>query len=194
MADQPSYKSLDACDFFADGRSGRPLVPGTVPRGYLKADTGFWTGRRKAATGEQNPATGVTQAELRPNIQPNIPPNQPKPIDEKTLLRPVRDQFSFPITEKIVQHGYQRFMIYCVVCHDPLGTGHGSLFSAAIRAASLSHRSPPQLAGGPLVRGDQRGLRFHAVVRRTDSRSRPLGHRGLPVRCKQASIGTIRRL
>jgi len=123
MADQPSYKPLDACNFFVDGRSARPLVPGTVPRGYLKADTAFWTGRRTAAAGEQDLDTGITEAQLRAAIQPK----EPQSIDEKALYAEFVDEFPFPITEPIVKHGFDRYMIYCVVCHDPLGTGHGKI-------------------------------------------------------------------
>ena len=33
MARQPSYRPLQPSSFFEDGRSARPLVEGTVPRG-----------------------------------------------------------------------------------------------------------------------------------------------------------------
>jgi mono/diheme cytochrome c family protein len=45
MADQPRYRPLQASAFFADGRSARPLVPGTVPRGEVQADAQLVTGR-----------------------------------------------------------------------------------------------------------------------------------------------------
>jgi mono/diheme cytochrome c family protein len=45
MADQPSYRPLQASEFFADGRSARPLVPGTVARGALQADAHLYSGR-----------------------------------------------------------------------------------------------------------------------------------------------------
>jgi mono/diheme cytochrome c family protein len=45
MADQPRYGPLQASDFFADGRSARPLVPGTLPRGALQADVHLYTGK-----------------------------------------------------------------------------------------------------------------------------------------------------
>jgi len=45
MADQPRYKPLAESTFFGDDRSARPLVPGTVPRGYLNADDRFYTGK-----------------------------------------------------------------------------------------------------------------------------------------------------
>ena len=39
MAVQPSYRPQSPSDFFADGRSTRPTVPGTVARGQLAART-----------------------------------------------------------------------------------------------------------------------------------------------------------
>ena len=44
MHDQPRYEPFEASAFFADGRSVRPLVPGTVARGQLQTDTHFSTG------------------------------------------------------------------------------------------------------------------------------------------------------
>ncbi len=37
------------------------------------------------------------------------------------------ETFPFPVTLDVVKHGQNRFMIYCVVCHDALGTGHGKI-------------------------------------------------------------------
>jgi mono/diheme cytochrome c family protein len=45
MADQPRYKPLAKSTFFGDDRSARPLVPGTVAQGQLKADERFYTGK-----------------------------------------------------------------------------------------------------------------------------------------------------
>jgi cytochrome c553 len=44
MQDQPRLKPLRRSDFYEDGRSSRPLVPGTVARGQLRDDTYFYTG------------------------------------------------------------------------------------------------------------------------------------------------------
>ena len=44
MATQPRYNPLRASTFFGDGRSARPLVAGTVARGYLRADEKLYTG------------------------------------------------------------------------------------------------------------------------------------------------------
>jgi hypothetical protein len=44
MHDQPSYQPLERSDFFGDGQASRPLLTGTVPRGYLKQDELLHTG------------------------------------------------------------------------------------------------------------------------------------------------------
>ena len=45
MANQPKNKPLSESDFFADGRSARPIPEGTVARGQLRADKVFYTGK-----------------------------------------------------------------------------------------------------------------------------------------------------
>jgi len=45
MQDQPKYLPLSESAFFADGRSERPPVEGTVARGQLDANVGYQTGR-----------------------------------------------------------------------------------------------------------------------------------------------------
>lgn len=49
MHDTPRYEPYEKSDFFADGRSARPLVAGTVARGHLREDTPAATGRMGAA-------------------------------------------------------------------------------------------------------------------------------------------------
>ncbi len=45
MHNQPRYKPLGGSAFFEDGRASRPLVEGTVPRGYARTDEHFYTGK-----------------------------------------------------------------------------------------------------------------------------------------------------
>src|SRR5262249_15384789 len=47
MAHQPAYRPLERSPFFADERSARPLVEGTVARGELRLGP-FFTGRKPA--------------------------------------------------------------------------------------------------------------------------------------------------
>src|SRR5690348_14286719 len=54
MAQQPRYRPLQPSDLFDDGRSARPLVPGTVAHGfdgdtdYLREDRHFYEGLKPA--------------------------------------------------------------------------------------------------------------------------------------------------
>jgi hypothetical protein len=45
MHDQPKYRPLRPSAFFADGRSSRPVVEGTVARGELDLVPGHATGK-----------------------------------------------------------------------------------------------------------------------------------------------------
>ncbi len=45
MQDEPRYKPLAHSEFFADGRSARPMVDGTVARGHLRIDEARYTGK-----------------------------------------------------------------------------------------------------------------------------------------------------
>ena len=45
MHDQPKFKPYAKSDFYADQRSARPLVDGTIARGHLNQDTMLVTGK-----------------------------------------------------------------------------------------------------------------------------------------------------
>jgi mono/diheme cytochrome c family protein len=55
MHDQPKQKPLAKSEFFADQRSARPLVEGTVARGHLKEDAAFYTGKTAAGLADTLP-------------------------------------------------------------------------------------------------------------------------------------------
>ncbi|HEX3069580.1 MAG TPA: cytochrome c [Thermoanaerobaculia bacterium] len=55
MSNQPKYDPLEPSDFFADGMSARPRIPGTVARGELANDTFFATGKINGADGDGYP-------------------------------------------------------------------------------------------------------------------------------------------
>lgn len=42
---QPKHEPLDESDLFVDGAASRPLVPGTIPRGYARQDDEYYTGQ-----------------------------------------------------------------------------------------------------------------------------------------------------
>ncbi len=45
MVTQPKILPYQESDFFADGRSARPVVPGTVARGHLRVDRAYYEGK-----------------------------------------------------------------------------------------------------------------------------------------------------
>jgi len=55
MQVQPKQNPLSRSDFFADQRSERPPVEGTVARGQLHEDTYFYTGKSGSAPGNYMP-------------------------------------------------------------------------------------------------------------------------------------------
>ena len=55
MSVQPKYDPLEPSDFFADGMSARPRIPGTVARGELANDTFLATGKINGADGDGYP-------------------------------------------------------------------------------------------------------------------------------------------
>ena len=55
MSNQPKYDPLEPSDFFSDGMSARPRIPGTVARGELANDTFLATGRINGGDGDGYP-------------------------------------------------------------------------------------------------------------------------------------------
>lgn len=45
MHDAPRFDPLEKSDFYADHRSARPLIDGTVARGHLRANDAYYTGK-----------------------------------------------------------------------------------------------------------------------------------------------------
>src|SRR5436190_11080534 len=54
MQDQPKAIAYRENSFYKDGTGSRPLVDGTVPRGYLREDRAFFLGKK--ATAQTTPA------------------------------------------------------------------------------------------------------------------------------------------
>ncbi len=118
MAKQPSYQPLEASSFFADGQASRPLVKGTVARGHLELDWHLYTGRIPGA----NAKAEASRTEAPKPTGQNVGANKAD-FDRGRFV----DTFPEPVTSDTIKHGYHRYMIYCVVCHDPKGTGRGKI-------------------------------------------------------------------
>jgi mono/diheme cytochrome c family protein len=137
MSDQPSYGPLRPSDFFPDGRSARPPVPGTVARGHLNDDESFYTGRVavEAAGAAPGAAAGAGTA-----------------VASSRYVR----EFPFPMTEAVLKRGQQRFGIFCSMCHGADGTGNGKIVE---RGFTRPPSYLTDLSRGYLRRGEKMPLR-----------------------------------
>jgi len=111
MQDQPRYDAYEKSEFFSDNRSSRNIPEGTVARGHLKENKALHTGKI------DNPNANV-QVETTTDATGNtLISSFPNDIDE----------FPVPVTRELVDRGQDRYNIYCIVCHGPVGNGDGMI-------------------------------------------------------------------
>jgi mono/diheme cytochrome c family protein len=117
MQDQPKSIPYRENTFFRDGQSSRNLVPGTVPRGYLRADREFYLGKKANAGAPGQPPATQTASSANASTQTN--PTALYPDDVET--------FPIAITKQDIDRGQQRYEIFCSVCHGATGNGDGMI-------------------------------------------------------------------
>ncbi|HWZ82987.1 MAG TPA: cytochrome c [Terriglobales bacterium] len=97
---QPYFRPLTKSDFFADGRSARNPVEGTVARGDLREDAYLYTGKVNGNLGDYMP---------------------------------------FAVTKEVLDHGHERFNVYCTPCHGRVGDGNGFIPSRGLKRPPSYH-------------------------------------------------------
>jgi len=105
MHDQPKAKSFRASVIFDDSLSMRPLVEGTVARGFLREDPFYYQGKMFDASGKSADAAA----------------------------------FPFPLTNRILDRGQERYNIYCSPCHGMAGDGDGMVVRRGFRPPPSYH-------------------------------------------------------
>ncbi len=125
MHDQPRFEPLEKNSFFADGRSARPQVPGTIARGQLREDPHLYEGRssEKKATPFLFP---ISESELEQALA-------------QIAGEAVADTFPFPISGETLRRGRERFEIFCSPCHGRLGEGNGIVVRRGFRPPPSYH-------------------------------------------------------
>src|SRR5207248_4379855 len=78
MQDQPKTIAYRENSFFKDGTGSRPLVEGTVPRGYLRQEREFYSGKKSGASTN---ATPQTQTAAPQNMSTNVTNLYPDDVD-----------------------------------------------------------------------------------------------------------------
>jgi len=141
MQDQPKMKPYRSSPFFKDGLSSRQLVPGTVPRGWLRENKELFTGKKSgASTGQAQGAGAPNQSATTPSAKAGTAPATAYPDDV--------DKFPFPITKEVLDRGEQRYQIFCAVCHGPTGAGDGMIVRRGFRTPPSFH--DPRLTAAPV--------------------------------------------
>jgi mono/diheme cytochrome c family protein len=111
MQDQPRYKTYKKSDFFPDKRASRNYPEGTVARGQLRDNKAFFTGQI------DNPDPNVSVQTTTDASGNTLVSSFPNAIEE----------FPIPVTKELVDRGQDRYNIYCIVCHGPVGAGDGMI-------------------------------------------------------------------
>jgi mono/diheme cytochrome c family protein len=130
MQDQPKMKPFRQSTFFRDGQSSRQLVEGTVPRGFLKVDTEFFTGKK---AGRASAGTQGTPVQT-PGPQPTAA-TVPAPLGAAAYPDDV-ELFPIPVTKETVRRGKERYEIFCSACHGLTGNGDGMIVRRGFRRAA----------------------------------------------------------
>jgi mono/diheme cytochrome c family protein len=131
MQDQPKMKPYRSSTFFADGQSSRQLVEGTVPRGFLKLDTEFFTGKKAGRA----PTTGAAPSQLPAGPQPTATSTAPA-LQGAALYPDDVELFPIPVTKEMVSRGKERYEIFCTACHGLTGNGDGMIVRRGFRRAA----------------------------------------------------------
>jgi mono/diheme cytochrome c family protein len=127
MQDQPRMKPFRSTTFFRDGMSSRPPVTGTVPRGHLRADREFFTGKKSTA-GTSAPAGAQSATPTGANATPGTA-SYPDDIEV----------FPLTVTHDLVKRGRERYDIFCSACHGMTGNGDGMIVRRGFRRAATFH-------------------------------------------------------
>jgi mono/diheme cytochrome c family protein len=140
MGVQPRYGPQAASPVFADGRSARLPVPGTIARGTILDDPLF--------------SDGYVTASDPANAQPTLSYCVALPAQVAQM-------------PNLLERGQMQFNIYCAVCHGRLADGHGLVNETAVRnkepkwvpAPSLLTPAIAQQAPGQIYTTIKNGIR-----------------------------------
>jgi mono/diheme cytochrome c family protein len=170
MQDQPRYEAYESSGFFKDGLSSRPIVEGTVPRGYLRSDKQLFTGQTDKAQssntnasvqrGEQAGANANAQGSSNSsngssaNMQGGNTSTQAGGSTSQTGSTSQAsagaqaaagdagdvEDFPFPVTAEVIERGQERYQIFCAMCHGATGDGDGMIVRRGFRQPPSYHQ------------------------------------------------------
>ena len=135
MYNQPRYDAQEKSDFFQDGRTMRPPVPGTVAR-EMPMNGSLESGRTDDATQWLLEVPGEVVRDFHPTLD-----EEDYERTRTARRQPTRAWAQLSAEEQtaartaMLERGHERFDIYCAPCHGFDGAGRGMI---ARRAEVLS--------------------------------------------------------
>ena len=138
MQDQPKAIAYRENSFYKDGTGSRPLVEGTVPRGYLRQEREFYTGKKSGV--------GTTAQEAG-----KMPANRPQDVGAPATTLYPDDVETIPmtITKADLDRGQERYNIYCSACHGMTGYGDGIVARRGFNKPSPANYHQDRLRQAP---------------------------------------------
>jgi mono/diheme cytochrome c family protein len=173
---QPKFKTQTTSPLFADGRSMRPPVAGTVARGQLPEDLQ----RMRGTVGGVDPFAAVAQ-------EPSDGSGTADPLESVPWL----DTIPLTVNESMMQRGRQQFNIHCSLCHGRVGDGNGLV---AVRARELQQSTwvPPTSLHMDYVREQPVGQLYNTIT--NGIRKMPAYKNQIPVDDRWAIVAYVKAL
>ena len=162
MQDQPRYEYYEPGDkkFFPDGASSRATVEGTVPRqpggagAYRDREDYLYTG--KAAGGGANASAQAGAAPAASTlVRGNVSGGAPGAREATATGGP--DLFPVTIDKAALEHGRDRYQIFCSACHGMTGEGDGMI-------TRRGFQKPPSFYDDRLQEGTTPASHFFDVI------------------------------
>ncbi|HKY30486.1 MAG TPA: cytochrome c [Pyrinomonadaceae bacterium] len=132
-------KPFRATTFFRDGVSSRPPVAGTVPRGFLREDKEFFTGKKSSQTSAPGQSQSTQNATGTTGTQGISTAGQGAQLVGAAAYPDDVEVFPMPITNDTVKRGKERFEVFCSACHGMTGYGDGMIVRRGFRRAASFH-------------------------------------------------------
>ena len=125
MQDQPKAIAYRENSFYKDGTGSRPLVEGTVPRGYLREDRALFFGKKASSPTQTAGLPATNPQSVGAPAATGTTTSAANNISASALYPDDVDTFPFTITKDDLNRGEERYNIYCSVCHGMTGYGDG---------------------------------------------------------------------
>ncbi len=192
MDHQPKFKAQTTNSLFADGRSMRPQVAGTIAQGDLREDPAYYRGIREEAVNSETVAGGsVTDGTFLTSVQSE---NKAPPATGSADAQQTPDwvtEFPVAVDEKLIRRGKQRYEIYCATCHGIGGDGDGLVTLRALELEQGTWVKPTSLHAGP-IRKQPVGQLYNTIA--NGVRKMPGYAAQIPVKDRWAIVSYVKAL